>query len=125
MWGGNNIKKLIFPVDKTCFCGILYSVVYIRLLIGVSMTMTLTRRFDPARLKLARKVKGFTGAQIVAELKNRGHRITPMTLHNWEKGVGAPSPDALNILAGLFGCELDDFYYTPQNGEKDKACSLE
>lgn len=80
------------------------------------LTMNI-EKFNPARLKLAREEAGLSASSVVDKLKGLGITITDATLHNWERGVGAPYPDALSALANIYGRALVDFYYTPPNGE--------
>jgi transcriptional regulator with XRE-family HTH domain len=61
--------------------------------------------FQGATLKLLRQRQGLTLRVLAQRLG-----VTYQAVHNWEKGMNAPSADLLAIIAQELGCEIGDLY---------------
>lgn len=57
-----------------------------------------------ANIKRMRLDRGLS----VKDIQNTFGFETPMAIYKWQKGNSLPTIDNLVILAGIFGCRLDD-----------------
>jgi Zn-dependent peptidase ImmA (M78 family)/transcriptional regulator with XRE-family HTH domain len=66
-----------------------------------------SRRFQPARLRLARKLRGITQKDLARELD-----LTPAAVSQYESGAHAPSTEVVERLVVALRC-LPDFFFRP------------
>src|SRR5688500_675384 len=63
-----------------------------------------TRVVQPARLRLARTLRGLRQNQLAEQIE-----VTPAAISQYESGASVPGPDTLERLAVRLGCTPDFF----------------
>lgn len=65
----------------------------------------MARQFSGARLRAARLTAGLKAEQLAVGIDRSVYSV-----HQYERGVAAPSAPVLGALADVLGCRIDDLY---------------